>query len=301
MNKPMHSTRRALIWATAALLLLSGCAEHVPHATAAIAEAIRASDAGKSDPAALKLLVEAIDEHKLVLLGEMHGTREIPALVGELVERYIKGGGEVVLALEISTREQAWVDRYLGSAGASADRDALLAGEHWQDQMHDGRDSEAMLALIEQVRQLRGQADNVSIVLFDPGDDACRNQQMAENLRAIAHYSPQATLLVLTGNVHAMTSAPPWEMFDGGKRIDPPMTAGRFLSDLHPLSINIGAASGDMWVCMDGECGAHPVLVRGDAGAEPTLERTKPAESAWDATLILPRFRASPPAVRTSR
>lgn len=289
------------------MMMLAACARQnrtfsSAGSTAAIAQPAAPSPDSKAHTAAaraLELLDKAIGNRTLVLLGEIHGTQEIPALVGELVELEARGGKQMILALEVTTREQAIVDRYLMSSGSKADRVALLAGAHWQDAMHDGRDSEAMFVLIEHVRNLRERGGNIAITLFDPGGDARRNQQMAENLRAIARHSPQATLLVLTGNVHAMTSAPPWAMFDRGKRIEPPMTAGRYLSDLHPLSINIDAASGDMWVCMDGECGAHPVFAHG-AGSLTTLEYSKPAESAWDATLTLPRFTASPPAIRTA-
>jgi len=289
--------RHVMFGLVAALALLAGC-EHLP-ARSAPTDTLRAGQVRLQAPTttAIDLLAEAIADHRLVLLGEIHGTREIPALVGTLVERESARGGKVILALEIVTQDQAGVDRYLRSSGSAADRKALLSGAHWREPMHDGRDSVAMFELIERVRRLRAQGRDVAIAFFDPGNVDDRNLGMADNLRAVASGAPDARLLVLTGNVHAMTAAPPWEMFDGGKRIEPPMTAGRLLADLRPFSIDIAAAIGDAWNCT-GVCGVHPVHPRDARGAVPRLEFQAPQDSAWDASLLLPRFSASRPAIQ---
>jgi hypothetical protein len=124
-----------------------------------------------------------------------------------------------------------------------------------------------------------------------------RDRGMADALRAVVSGAPDARVLVLTGNVHAMTAAPPWAMFDGGRRIEPPMTAGRLLSDLHPFSVDIEATAGDAWTCT-GPCGVHPVHARDAGGQVPRLEFRAASDSAWNASLLLLRFSASPPAIR---
>ncbi len=291
-----------------ALALVSACSgapdsrqAEVAHTTPQVAAPAR-RDTATSLP--VRLLAEAIDEHKLVLLGEMHGTQETPALVADLVEQNV-GGHEpraddpIVLALEITSNDQPDVDRYMASNGTPADKTALLAGSHWQDAMHDGRDSQAMSGLIERMRQLKSAGADVSIDLFDAPGSGDRNERMAEHLRALVRHAPRASVLVLTGNVHAMTTAPPWKMFDDGKEIKPPMTAGRYLADLHPLSINIVAGGGDAWNCSGRDCGVHPIYGPGTQ-REATLAFADPSESAWDATLTLPRFTASLPAVSTA-
>lgn len=249
----------------------------------------------------LQLLVDAIGTHKFVLLGEWHGTQETPALVADLVEHQVRvhttGVHEpIILALEIGSDDQPTVDRYMASDGALTDKGALLDGSHWQDAMHDGRDSQAMFDLIERMRELRHGGADVSIDLFDQDGDGERNKRMAEHLRKVVLHAPKATVLVLTGNVHAMTVEPPWKWFDGGKEIKPPMTAGRYLADLHPLSINIDAAGGDAWTCMARKCGVRPMPAHG-APSEATLASADALKSAWDATLTLPQFTASLPAV----
>ena len=292
--------RHPLFGLVTAFALLTGCAgrEHFPGPPVAQAAAAPAGQARAqaSMPSALDLLAAAIADHRLVLLGEIHGTREIPGLVGTLVERE-SARGKVILALEIIAKDQAGVDRYLRSSGSAADRSALLSGAHWREPTHDGRDSAAMLELIERMRRLRGQGRDVAIVFFDPGNVDDRDRGMAGNVRAVVAGAPDARVLALSGNVHAMTAAPPWEMFDGGKRIEPPMTAGRLLADLHPFSIDIEATTGDAWTCT-GACGVHPVRAREARGAVPRLELYSPSESAWNAALLLPRFSASRPAIQ---
>ena len=265
-----------------------------PHATATALQ-----DTAASLP--LRLLADANGARKFVLIGEMHGTREIPALVAEFVEHVARRHGSrgqqpIILALEIASGDQPDVDRYMDSNGTPADKAALLAGSHWQDAMHDGRDSRAMFDLIERMRQLSHAGNDVSIDLFDEAGEGTRDKRMADHLRKVVRDSPGATVLVLAGNVHAMTAEPPWKVFDGGKQIKLPMTVGRYLVDLHPLSINIDAAGGEAWSCMGRECKPHAMPTRRSPPVA-TLEFHGASESAWDATLTLPVFTASLPAL----
>jgi hypothetical protein len=225
----------------------------------------------------------------------MHGTAEIPAITGELAARWT--GGEhrqpLLLGLEAAGADQARVERYLASPGSAADRAGLLAGAHWTEPMHDGRDSVAMAALIERVRALRAAGADISIAMFDVAGDGERNARMAAALRGAIGAHPDARVLVLTGNVHAMTGTPP-QMFNAGKPVKLPTTMARHLADLHPVSIDFAAAQGDFWACQ-ATCGPHPVAPRAGV-VEPTLERFDPGES-WDWLMRLPRFTASPPAI----
>ncbi|RPD88626.1 hypothetical protein [Luteimonas sp. 100069] len=55
---------------------------------------------------AVETLLRESGEHRLVVLGEMHGTREVPLLASDLVEHWSRTG-PVLLALEIPVREHA--------------------------------------------------------------------------------------------------------------------------------------------------------------------------------------------------
>jgi erythromycin esterase-like protein len=234
-----------------------------------------------------------------VFFGEMHGTRETPALVAEVIDAYAARKRPVVLALEVNTEEQPRFDRYIASRGTAADRAMLLGGAHWREGHHDGRDSKAMFELIEHVRQLHARHVPIALVAFNDTstDMNMRNRGMAEVLRATAQHFSTSTLLVLTGNVHAMTRRPQWAMFQDGKRIEPPKSAGQYLADLAPVSIDVQGASGGYWACIAGGC--HVQTIEGSPTPGPTLMRNE-ADNAWDITLVLPRFTPSPAAIQAA-
>ena len=91
--------------ALAALLLVTAAPGCAP---------IEGADAILADP--------AID---YVILGEMHGTQETPALFGDLVCA-AAARGPVIVALEVALEDQAAFDAYLNSAGDAPARAALL-------------------------------------------------------------------------------------------------------------------------------------------------------------------------------
>lgn len=254
----------------------------------------RSANGEIASPQALHLLVKGIDSHRLVLLGEMHGTREIPALVGDLVESDARSGNPLMLALEIDSREQSRIDRYLASSGTDADRRLLLSGDHWQDPMHDGRDSDAMLTLIERVRGLRAAHGELWIVAFDRDGSGDRNARMASALRDAIAQRPTARMVVLTGNIHAMVR-PADNLVLDGKPIPPLMTAGRLLSDLDPLSINITALGGESVICQQRTCDIRPY--QGSRETSAPAFRSNGEKAPWNATLTLPRFTPSPAAI----
>lgn len=245
------------------------------------------------DRTVVGLVADAVGQHRLVLLGEMHGTVETPALTGNLVAHFA-GQGPVVLALEVTSMDQARVDAFLDSDGGEAAKAELLAGRHWQEPMHDGRDSVAMLGLLEQVRRLRAGGADVQVVLFDVPGKGDRDQRMARSLRAAIAAHPGARTLVLTGNVHAMTGEPPSFVLPDGSPYDAPITLGRHLQDLSPLSIDIRAARGEFWACQQ-VCEPH--AVRTPAANTREIPGVSEAGPSWDRRLMLPRFSASPPAV----
>jgi erythromycin esterase-like protein len=271
----------------AALLVVAGM-----HA----ARAQEAHDVARTAVEAAKLIDAEVGGRRFVVIGEFHGTVETPALAGELAVRWTSGTQPqpLLLGLEAASTDQPRVDRYLASRGTAADRADLLAGVHWTEPMHDGRDSKAMAALIERMRMLRAKGADVSVALFDaPGTDE-RNARMAASLRSAIVAHPRGRVLVLTGNVHAMTGTPPQMFLEDGSRYALPTTMARRLADLHPVSVDVRAAGGEAWTCQARVCGPHPMPVRRPVAA-PSIERYDQG-AAWDYLLTLPRFTASAPA-----
>jgi hypothetical protein len=220
--------------------------------------------------------------HRLLLLGEMHGTREAPGTVAALATRYA-AEGPVVVGLELSELLTPVIDAYLHADGGEAARAALLAPASWHvpRARSDGRRNFQVIELLEQLRLLKAQGREVSVLAFDDPpratpDSQARDKSMAARIRGAYAALPRGRLLALSGNVHAMRHKPMFapEMQD---------TMGSYLIDLEPYSVFINANGGEYWACGDGSCGP----VRKSAGAI-TTELGPDAE--FDFVYALPRF-----------
>jgi hypothetical protein len=108
---------------------------------------------------------------QVVLVGERHGTKEIPAFVAGFVCSLLKNQRPVILAIETDGAEQEALNRYLASTGGDPDRAALIASTRWQDECQDGRKSEAMLALIESMRRWQRSGARVAIVALGANEN----------------------------------------------------------------------------------------------------------------------------------
>jgi hypothetical protein len=226
-----------------------------------------------------------------VLFGEIHGTAQAPAFVGDVACHAAKRA-PVTLALEIPRDEQPRIDAYLASAGTDVDRDALLDGPFWHRKDQDGRSSEAMLALIDRAR-----ADHHAVVAFDVADGVetkTRDRDMAEQLATARKAAPDRIFVGLTGNYHSRkTVGAPW---------DPAAVfMAHHLEELGVTvtTLEVARDGGGAWICFsdDGvhmDCGAHE--------APP-----KPRARTWfvemgdteghDGTYVVGPTIASPPAV----
>ena len=224
-------------------------------------------------------------DHRLLVLGELHGTRETPLLVQALLQGYDRHT-PLQLALELPTTENAALAAYMASNGDAAAKHALRHSSYWnvKDHLHDGRRSQDMLDLIEAARALREQGREVSVVGFDanprgkegPGS---RDADMAKWLRAGFQSLPKnGRMIVLTGNIHGSRTQP--------RLIDyPPATA--LLSDLPLYNVRIGARGGEFWACMGyRKCGTRRLFTYD--GVSP---RTYTSEDRdYDLMVFLPRF-----------
>ena len=231
---------------------------------------------------AIQLIRSEAAGQRLILLGEMHGTQQIPKLVGRLVSAYADQG-PVLLGLEVHHSEQAALRRYLASDGGTKARSALRARPFWNVHgvQHDGRRSYDMLDLIEQLRQLRTSGKDVDILPYDnPPDQTVdsqkRDKAMAVRLRHAYAMLPRGRLLVLSGNVHAMLKRPSYAPAE----MQTPM--GVYLRDLAPYAVNITANSGEHWICMT-KCGTVAMMPSTQASG-------RNSDGVYDLEIVLPRF-----------
>lgn len=200
---------------------------------------------------------------RVISVGEIHGTAEIPEAVGLLAGSLLRAGKSVVVGMEISSNEQSKIDAYLQSNGTAMDREKLLSGPFWNSTFHDGRSSKAMAQLIEQIRVMARAGHPVRVLAFDIGSiDALagisHDAVMARNVaRAIESY-PNATFVLLSGNLHAtkQETLP----FDAEQR-----SMAFLLNKTHPVAtFKADFVGGSAWVCQGrtpsggADCRARP-------------------------------------------
>lgn len=222
-----------------------------------------------------------------ILVGDLHGTHEIPAFVGDFVET-LAAARHVVVALEVLAAETPSFDAYLHSDGGPAARAALLADPWWRDSYQDGRRSLAMAALIERLRAL---GTRVDVARIDArGDD--RDADMARNVAALRTQHPDATLVVYAGNLHTARNGSP----------DLPdmtfMAAHLQRAGLSFIALDARYERGTAWICTGpspDSCGPRPVrgatLARG-IHMEPT------PDGNYDGWYGVGPLTASPPAAK---
>ena len=295
--------RRVFCLTLLALLLGAGLARQTLGAAATAALAAPIARAAAAD------LADGLQRHRIVVLGEMHGTHEAPALAGELARtRLDRDATGVTLALEIHGAEQARIDAFLASAGSPAAREALLSGAFWARPaaQSDGRRSVAMLALLETARRLRASGNDLRVLAFDPGsaggDADARNRRIAAALRQAFERDRGRSFIVLIGNYHARRRMPTQRMggLAAGQR--PPMPTMAHLADVPLHVIRVEAERGAFWGCPSpGSCGPLPYRGPPRTGSSlPAVDWTPGPDAAWDARVLLPRYTAAPPAGRAS-
>ena len=107
---------------------------------------------------------------QVILIGEAHGTVEIPQFTLGVVCSLLKAGKSVILGVEYTGEQQDALNRYLLSPGGAADRQDLLQGRNWK-RYSDGRGSVAMFELVDGMRRLRQQGQRVGVLAFQSNEN----------------------------------------------------------------------------------------------------------------------------------
>lgn len=189
---------------------------------------------------------------RFVVFGEMHGTNESPAFIGNLACLLAKQGKKVLVAVEIDSASDANLQAAWGSPPDGFEASALRTG--WNGQS-DGNTSLAMLRMLSRLHALNSSGLKISVVAFsgvktedqrkkfgtltgqEPGEAAS-----AENIGEAARGDFDQTL-VLTGNVHA--GKKPFER--GGSSFRP---MAMFLEQYGKVvSLDMVTAGGTGWGC----------------------------------------------------
>lgn len=265
-------------------LLLTALLSASAFAAAPPAEAVPALASTSEDVRALAEAAELIrtqaGKHRLILLGEMHGTREAPKLLAALATVYAQQG-PVAVGLELGESLQPSIDAFMASDGGERARAKLLADPYWQvpRARNDGRRNLEVVSLFGYLRTLKAQGRKVSVFAFDPrpvgkADAQAGDRAMAQRIQAALSKFPAGRMLTLSGNVHAMSRRPAL-----APHIQEPM--GSFLRDQEPFTVDIAARGGEFWACSDGACGPKK---------QPAVFTQSGPADVFDLRVVLPRF-----------
>ncbi len=201
---------------------------------------------------------------RTLLIGEQLGSREAPAVVGDMVCQSAAAGLNVVLGLSMPRTEQERINRYLASPGAPSDQDELLRGVFWRRPFQDGRSSRAIMDLIDRIRSLRNYGLFVNVVAYDT-DEATgskRDARLATLWQERRKAHPEELFVILAGNTHTRTvEGTTWD------KDFVPMAKRLVENEKSLLAFDLSYAQGSRWGC---DLNRNAKLVCTIVGATPT-------------------------------
>lgn len=236
----------------------------------------------------------ALDGRKLLIVGDYHGSNEIPDFVGQLLKKLTEHR-PVKLGLEIEPFEAGPIRTYVQSAGHASDKRKLLHDGYWS--ALEGRNSAAMVRLIETVQALRQAGRNVEIFTMVPaytnaadvqkagGVTAFWNRGLANAIQKQLMGLPDNGIVVaFMGEDHAVYRNQPG---------NPDRSTTALLLKDSPYVLDF-KVHGEASSCTTKGCGLHPV----DAPDAPPMKgkltalgKTGPLNRAW---VKLPTLTPSP-------
>jgi hypothetical protein len=229
---------------------------------------------------------------RYVLVGEMHGTAETPRALRDLICSLSAARRPIMVGLERLVAEQTAIDAFLASDGSEAAVRTLLAQPGWN--IFDGRSSQAMLGLFEDLRVLKRNGVVDAVLAFDgmqKGDTgAQRDERMGRFLAAVGKQHPDSLFVILTGNLHA--SKKPLARFGGY-----PWMA-MFLPSAETVSLLVTDTGGETWTQQADGCGPHPLRATNGDQRGVVIGEPSAVERGYDGVLATgQRSTASRPAL----
>lgn len=274
-------------------LLLCACAcrsvsvTETPAARSAPTQSVK-----EEDPCAGGFIpVEPWLSEGLLVLGELHGTEELPRIAVRTACAAAAGGKTAWLALEWPRQDLERIESFL----STGDEAALLTGAFWRRDYQDGRSSRAMLGVLHEVRRMRAAGRDVRVLPFDVSVDGSANGQdrdtgMAAFIADARTRNPGAPMVLLVGNIHAtrrlkIPRSMVWHLVKGGTPLK---------------TLNVAASGGTAWMC-GAHCGIE-ALHGEDLGPGPRIIETPEAVKAgYDGLWYVGSLTASPPAWNGAR
>lgn len=234
------------------------------------------------------------DDVRFIAIGEIHGTAEAPAAFAELVCEALKQG-PVTAALEFPVQMQPVFDAFMDERDEAAARDLILGYEYGPFRFHDGRGSEAMLAMLQRFRVLHQAGGDLKVLATVPDSPRVPGftQSHAELDRAhhwslAARSAPDRRMMIFVGGVHA----------EKARRVGSPLglpAAAHFRPE-EVLSLFVAPQGGEAWNCI-ADCGVRAVPPLKPAEQRGVIIAPE-ADGSFDGCLALGPATASPPVSR---
>ncbi len=222
---------------------------------------------------------------QVVLLGEVHGTKEGPEFAGQIACNALEKNLMVTIALELPQADQEQLDEYLDSDGSMEAKRKFLGLNTWSREYQDGRASESIFELIESVRILRENKKRIDVVFLDIEDAGNRDKIMADRLLEDVKSYPNNFFITLTGNIHNIIR-------EGSGRMGSYIIEE--LGKERVVSLKQNYPGGSAWVCLAGE-GCGPVNLKGKGGNQFGIFLNDEIEN-YDGTLEMDSIHVSFPA-----
>lgn len=188
-------------------------------------------------------LMEFLSKKKVIVVGEMHGTAEVPQFVLRLVKMLKEKNKPLTVGLEISNDLQRDIDKFM----KTGDFGKLLELDYFK--VPDGRTSIAMGNLMKALQKMKG----IKIVCFDVDSKSNFVAKKRDSLMGInlATRYRNDKMIMLTGNLHANLKEGYWK--PGFKSaVYHFQKIKKFGTDL--ISLNTYFISGTIWNCMQDGC-----------------------------------------------
>ncbi|RME25857.1 MAG: hypothetical protein D6800_07160 [Candidatus Zixiibacteriota bacterium] len=249
-------------------------------------------------------------EHRVISIGETHGTNEIPSLVGSLLCHLLAKGKTVLLGLEMPSQAGKQLAEFM--AADDENSQMLLDNWYWRARsfQQDGRRSRAMLSLLERIRRWRraGAAVTVAAIDYPYGNskalasyDGDRNAYMAHEVTELMKGTAFDHVVILSGALHARRL--PYFGWSG-KLLFPISYQLKTRYGLDVYAVRMRSFSGRSWSCNGPSpdrvtCGSAALgAEEGSFRTDDMVYRKYPPnpDQAFDAQIVFPSFSASPPA-----
>jgi hypothetical protein len=242
---------------------------------------------------------------QIVFFGEIHGTTEAPAFVGDVMCAATRRRLPIILGLELPTEMAPMLSKFSHSRGDPGDRETLLADPFWHETFQDGRRSQAMFDLISRVHELVSQGADIVLLPFSselsasgPRNGQERDRAMAATLITAFSRSPNVLGIVLAGDIHTRVSR--GTPFDSAYASMAYLAYSQLGSD-RIVAIDIAHDGGTAWICITAapsDCGARNLRPQSGATRGAIVRRQTVLANGHQGWFGLGTITASPPAAR---